>query len=37
MSTPILSTLQWRKSSRSTNTGGSCVEIAKIDIRTAKT
>jgi hypothetical protein len=37
MSTRILSTFQWRKSSRSTNTGGNCVEIAKIDITAATT
>ena len=28
MSTPDLSATQWRKSSRSTDTGGDCVEIA---------
>ena len=30
-----LSAFQWRKSSRSTNTGGNCVEVANIDIATA--
>lgn len=28
MRTPDLSVTQWRKSSRSTDTGGDCVEIA---------
>jgi hypothetical protein len=33
MSTPDLSTAQWHKSSRSTHTGGECVEIAAVVLR----
>jgi hypothetical protein len=35
MSKRDLPTTQWRKSSQSGDTGGNCVEIAKIDIATA--
>lgn len=30
MSTPNPSAVQWRKSNRSTNTGGDCVEVAAL-------
>ncbi|WP_433184082.1 DUF397 domain-containing protein [Actinoallomurus sp. CA-150999] len=36
MSTPSPSTSPWRKSSRSTNTGGDCVEIALLTHATGR-